>query len=145
MVGYHHGKINVLTYNNQFSTMTCCQMIVNWLLSSVSKNVPLFWDFISNKVKHIKKGMRMQNMMKCFMSEVKRVAIQKICWKARMKYCYYMSAIRVWDNVHNYINIKWIANNQNNVMVNSLQSHAIFKYISESKECTLKIKIKIHY
>ena len=33
------------------------------------------------------------NMMKCFMSEVKRVAIDKACWKAKMKYWYYMSEI----------------------------------------------------
>ena len=40
------------------------------------------------------------------MSEVKIVAIDKVCWKAKMKDWDYMSAINVWDNVQNDFNIK---------------------------------------
>ena len=92
--------------------MTCSQLIVNWLLGSVSENVPPLWTLSSKEVKHIKNGMRMWNMMKCFVSEVKRVAIEKVCWKAKMKDWDYMSAINVWDNVQNYFNIKYMANNK---------------------------------
>ena len=84
-VGYHHGKIDVLTSNFQFHPMTCSQLIVNWLLCSVSDNVPPLWNLSSKEVKHIHNSMRMCNMMKCFMSEVKRVAIEKVCWKSKMK------------------------------------------------------------
>ena len=38
------------------------------------------------------------------MSEVKRVAIEKVCWKAKMKNWDYMSTINVWDHVQNYFN-----------------------------------------
>ena len=56
-----------------------------------------------------------------------------------MKGWYYMSAINVWDNVQNYFNIKYITNEKrkNKTHGNFLQSHVIFKYISESKEYTL--------
>ena len=46
------------------------------------------------------------------MSEVNRVAIDKVCWKSRMKDQDYMSAINVWDNVQNDFNIKYMANNK---------------------------------
>ena len=39
MVRYHHGKVNVLPSNDQLPPMTCSQLIVNWLLGSVSENV----------------------------------------------------------------------------------------------------------
>ena len=50
------------------------------------------------------------NMMKCFMSEVKIVAIDKVCWKSQIKDWDYMSAINVWDHVQNDFNIKCMAN-----------------------------------
>ena len=135
-VVYHHGKINVLPYNYQFPLVNFSQLIVNWLLGSVSENVPPIWGFICKEVKHIKNGVRMWNMIKFFMSEVKRVAIEKVCWKTKMKDWDYMSAIDVWYNVQNYFNIKYMDNNKRkkrNLMENSLQLHFIFKYISESK------------
>ena len=46
------------------------------------------------------------------MSKVKRVDIDKVCWKAKMKYWDYMSAINVWDNVQNDFNIKYMADNE---------------------------------
>ena len=46
------------------------------------------------------------------MSEVKRVAIDKVYWKTKMKDWGYMSAIILWDNVQNYFNIKYMANNK---------------------------------
>ena len=57
--------------------MNCSHIIVNCSLERLSDNVPPLWYFISKGVKHIKNGMRMWNMMKFFVSEVKRVAIDK--------------------------------------------------------------------
>ena len=54
----------------------------------------------------------MWNMMKCFMSEVKIVAIEKVCWKSKTKDYDYMITINVWDNVQNDFNIKYMANNK---------------------------------
>ena len=62
--------------------MTCSHMIVNWLLGSISENVPRLWTLSSKEVNHINNGMIMWNMMRCFMSEVNRVAIEKLCWKS---------------------------------------------------------------
>ena len=84
-VGYYHGKLNVLTSSYQLPPMTCSQLIVNWFLGSVYDNLPYLWTFSSKEVKHIKNGMIMWNMMKCFMYEVKRVDIAKVCWKSKMK------------------------------------------------------------
>ena len=50
--------------------------------------------------------------MRCFMSEVNRVAIEKLCWKSKMKYWDYISAINIWDHVQNYFNIKYMANDK---------------------------------
>ena len=95
MVGYYHGELNILSFNYKFPLMTCSQLIVNWLLGSVSENVPPLWNLSSKEVKHIKNGMRMWNMMKCFVSEVKKVAIEKLCWKSKMKYRGSMSVINI--------------------------------------------------
>ena len=46
------------------------------------------------------------------MSKDKRVDIEKLLWKAKMKDQYYMSAINVWDNVQNDFNIKYMADNK---------------------------------
>ena len=46
------------------------------------------------------------------MPEVKRVYIDKVCCKSKMKDWDYMSAINAWDNVQNYLNIKYIDNNK---------------------------------
>ena len=51
-------------------------------------------------------------MIKCFMSEVNIVAIGKVCWGSKMKDWYYMSAINIWDNVQNDLNIEYMANNK---------------------------------
>ena len=87
-------------------------MIVNWLLGSVSENVPPLWTFSFKEVNHIKNGMRMWNMMKCFMSEVKIVAIDTVSWKSKMKDWDYMSAINVWDNVQTNFIMKYMSNNK---------------------------------
>ena len=88
----------------------------------------------------------MWNMMKLFMYEVNRVAIEKVCWKSKMKDWDYTSAINVWYNMQNDFNIKYMADNKKklNPTEDSLQSHFIFIYLSESKECTLK-KSKINH
>ena len=74
-VGYHHGKLYVLLYNYRFPPINCSRMIVNWLLGSVSDNVPHLCTLSFKGLNYIKNGMRIWNMMKCFMSEVNRVDI----------------------------------------------------------------------
>ena len=95
--------------------MTYAQLIVNWLLGSVSKNVPPLWTLISKEVKHINNGMILWNMMKCFMSDVKRVDIDKVCCKYKIKYWDYRSAIKIWDNVQNDFNIKYMSNTKRKI------------------------------
>ena len=56
---YHHGKLNVLPSNYQFPQMTCSQLVVNWLLVSVSENVPNIWTLSYKEVNNINNGMRM--------------------------------------------------------------------------------------
>ena len=63
-VGYYLGNLNVLPSNYQFPPMTCSWLIVNWLLGSVSENVPPRWALSSKEVKHINNGTRIWNMMK---------------------------------------------------------------------------------
>ena len=92
--------------------MTCSFLILNWLLVSISENVPHLWTFSSKEVNHIKNGMIMWNMMKCFMYEVKRVDIAKVCWKSKMKDWDYMKKINVWDHVQNDFNKNtWLITN----------------------------------
>ena len=95
MVVYHHGKLNVLPYNYYFPPMTCSPLIVNCLPGSLYNNVPLLWNFSSKKVTHINNGVRMWNIMKGFMYEVNRLAIDKVCCKSKIKDWGYMSSINV--------------------------------------------------
>ena len=53
------------------------------------------------------------------MSEVKRVAIDRVCWKDEIKVQDNMSAINVWDNVQNDFNIKYMANNKQKKLTES--------------------------
>ena len=46
------------------------------------------------------------------MSEVMRVAIDKVCWEAKMKDWDDVNAFNVWDNVQNDFNIKYMADNE---------------------------------
>ena len=50
--------------------------------------------------------------MKCFIYGVKKVATEKVYWKAKIKYWDYMSAINISDIVHNDFNIKYMASNK---------------------------------
>ena len=51
-------------------------------------------------------------MMKCFMSEFKRVAFEKVCWKSKMKDWDYTKIINVWDHVQNHFNKNiWLITN----------------------------------
>ena len=95
MVGYHHGKLNVSPSNYQFPLITCYQLIVNWLIDSVSEHVTPFWTFGSKEVKHIKNRIRTWNIIKCFMPEDKTLAIEKVFWKVKIKDWGYMSLIDV--------------------------------------------------
>ena len=106
-VGYHHGKLNVLPYNYYFPPMTCSPLIVNCLPGSLYNNVPLLWNFSSKKVTHINNGVRMWNIMKGFMYEVNRLAIDKVCCKSKIKDWGYMSSINVWGNMQNGHKINW--------------------------------------
>ena len=54
----------------------------------------------------------MCNMMKCFISEFKRVAIEKVCWKTKTKDWYYMSAIKFCYNAQNDFNTIYMPNNK---------------------------------
>ena len=56
-VGYHNRKLIFLHSNYKFPLMNFYQMIVNWLLDSVSENVPPIWTLIYKEVKHINNGM----------------------------------------------------------------------------------------
>ena len=62
--GISSWKTKFLSSNYQVPPMTCSQLIVNWLLGSVSENVPPFWNFCSKEVKHINNCMRMWNIIK---------------------------------------------------------------------------------
>ena len=109
-VGYHHGKLNYLPSNYQFPLTACFQLIENWLLGILFNNVIPLFNLSSKEVNHINNGMRLCNMMECFVSEVNRVSIDKVCWKYKMNDWDYMSAVNVWDNFQNDFNIKCMAN-----------------------------------
>ena len=51
------------------------------------------------------------------MSEVKIVAIDKLCWKAKMKDWYYMSSINIWYNVQNDFNNKYMDINKRKTLM----------------------------
>ena len=64
MVGYHQGKISVLLSKYQLLMINYSQLILNWLLGSVSEIIPFLCTFSSKDVNNIKIGTRMWNMMK---------------------------------------------------------------------------------
>ena len=103
-------KTKCLNSYLKFSPMTWYQLIENWLLDIIFENVPPLWTLSSKEVRHIKNGTRMWNTVKCFISEVNRVAIGRFYRKAKMKDWDYMSEINIWDNVQNYLNKKYMAN-----------------------------------
>ena len=80
-------------------------------------------------------------MIKCFMSEVKRVSIDKVCWKSKMKYLYYISATNVWDNVQDYFNINYMANNkQKKNPMETVYNHISYSNIFQNPNNALSTK-----
>ena len=79
-VVYYNVKLNYLPSNYQFPSKTCSKLIMNWLLCSIFPCEPPLWTFIYKKINYINNGKIMWNMMKFFMSKVKRVYIEKIYW-----------------------------------------------------------------
>ena len=79
--GISSRKTIFLPSGYQFTPMNCSQMIVNWLIGSVSENVSPIWILSSKEVTHINNGMIMWNIMKYFIYEVQRVDNEKVCWK----------------------------------------------------------------
>ena len=62
------------------------------------------------------------------MSEVKRVAIDKVCWEDKMKDWDYVIAINICYNVHNVFNIKYMDNNKQG----KLSQKTVYNCISSS-------------
>ena len=94
--------------------MNYSRLTVNCFIDSVSDNLTPSWNLSSKEVKYINNGMIMWNMMKLFMSEVKIVAIDKVCWKPKIKYWDCIISINIWYNLQNDFNIKYMENNKRN-------------------------------
>ena len=81
-VGVHHGRMNVLPQQWTFSSMTSLQLVQNWFIGDVRRNIPPLCNLDSKNVIHLKGGNRTRNKMKSFMRIVEEEAREKDVWIA---------------------------------------------------------------
>jgi hypothetical protein len=134
MVGYHHGRLQVLPAHFQFPKMTTPQLIANWLVGSKDSNVPLYWSLSAVDLKHIKNGCKKWNCMKSFMCVVERYGRKYICWKDVPSEWDYKSVTNLWETIeHEFMDAFIVHKNQadkmntygrNTQVINNNDGHA---------------------
>ena len=104
-VGYHHGKLNPLTSTFQFAPMTCLQLIQNWFIGDLNRNIPPLYSLDSKHVEFMvngkggKRGNQVRNKMVSFMRIVEKEALLKHVWVEKQCDWTHHSVIRMWDAI----------------------------------------------
>jgi hypothetical protein len=80
-VGYFKNKLQVLPANWVFPSMTCYQLVINWLTTDFENNVPAFRLLKAPDVKHLGKSpMTQLRQMRAFMRIVEGLALENHAW-----------------------------------------------------------------
>ena len=104
-VGYHHGKLNPLTSTFQFAPMTSLQLIQNWFIGDLNRNIPPLYSLDSKHVEFMvngkggKRGNQVRNKMVSFMRIVEKEALLKHVWVEKQCDWTHHSVIRMWDAI----------------------------------------------
>ena len=98
-VGVHHGRMNVLPQQWTFSSMTSLQLVQNWFIGDMRRNIPPLCNLDSKNVIHLKGGNRTRNKMKSFMRIVEEEAREKDVWIADPSKWDYRAATKMWEAI----------------------------------------------
>jgi hypothetical protein len=101
VVGYHHGRLQVLPAHFKFPKMTSPQLITNWLVGNKDENIPPYWSLSSVDLKHIKNGCKKWNCMKSFMSVVEKYGRKYNAWKEIPSEWDYKHVTDLWEAIQN--------------------------------------------
>ena len=98
-VGYHHGTLNPLPVSWKFASMTSLQLVHNWFIGDLKRNIPPLRTLNSKNVAYLKGGNITRNKMKCFMRVVEAEARQKQVWVEKPSRWDYSAITQMWDAI----------------------------------------------
>ena len=98
-VGFHHGTLNPLPVDWKFASMTSLQLVHNWFIGDLRRNIPPLRTLTSKNVAYIKGGNYTRLKMKCFMSVVEKEARQKQVWVQNHSSWDYCAITEMWDAI----------------------------------------------
>jgi len=97
-VGYHNNKLQILPPTWKLPSMTCSQLVVNWLTGDLKANVPPLSRLKAHDVKHLGKTIVVNlRMMRLFMTVVQSIATGRGVWPQRCTSI--ADANKVWEIV----------------------------------------------
>ena len=100
-VGYHHGKLTILPPNFAWPRMTTHQLVVNWLVGNVSKNLPPYCALSIKDVSHEKRLHKPFHEMKILMRYIECVARRQNCWVHNIQERTHQQVNNMWEKIGN--------------------------------------------
>ena len=100
-VGYHHGKLTILPPDFAFPRMTTHQLVLNWLVGNLKKNLPPYSALSATDVSHDKRLHKPYHEMKILMRYIECVARRQNCWVHNNKDCTNENVNNMWEEIGN--------------------------------------------
>ena len=136
-VGYHHGKLAILPLDFAFSRMTTNQLVLNWLVGNVKKNLPLYCALSPTNVAHNKKLRKAYHEMKIVMRYIECIARRQNCWLHTIRDCTNENMNNMWEEIGNRFIIdpfsKKKRETKRNILENSIQQAGFGKRILQRR------------
>lgn len=107
LVGVHHGKLNPLPKAYTFSAMTSLQLIQNWFIGDLRRNIPPLCRLDSKNVAFLTRGNNIRNKMVAFMRIVEQEAKEKDVWIERLGDWNHESVTRMWNAISGDFSAKY--------------------------------------
>jgi len=106
-LGFHHGKLNPLPSTFEFSSMTSLQLVQNWFIGDLNRNIPPLYALDCNHVAFLKAGNRVRGKMVSFMKIVEREARAKDVWVDRPSDWDHGSVTNMWNAISHDFSLKY--------------------------------------
>ncbi|KAL7538978.1 hypothetical protein ACHAWF_006258 [Thalassiosira exigua] len=106
-VGYHHGTLNPLPRDWKFSSTTSLQLVQNWFIGDLKRNIPPLSTLDSKNVEYLKQGNHTRGKMVCFMKVIEAEAREKDVWIEKLGDWDYRSVTRMWDAIQDDFTAKY--------------------------------------
>lgn len=117
-VGFHHGTLNVLPHDFNFTSMTMPHLVNSWLLGGIGQNIPALRTLKSKDVAHFesrkgaKTGNRVLGKMTAVMNIVEDYARERNVWEEPKDWSA-AKVTRMWDAISEDFTAAFCQTNRN--------------------------------